>query len=95
MREGNLFPSIPELFDAHPDADAEYVQQFKAVLDLNQVQTWNNAHPCSAEILRSASNVWDLIMLGQIGRDEVKATLDAAVAPAQTVLDDCVVRLGG
>lgn len=95
MLEGNLFPSIPELFDAHPDADAEYVQQFKEVLDLNQVQTWNNAHPCSAEILRSASNVWDLIMLGEIGRDEVKATLDAAVAPAQTVLDDCVTRLGG
>lgn len=95
MLEGNLFPSIPELFDAHPDADAEYVQQFKSVLDLNQVQTWNNAHPCSAEILRSASNVWDLVMLGQIGRDEVKATLDAAVAPAQTVLDDCVARLGG
>jgi multiple sugar transport system substrate-binding protein len=95
MVNGNLFPSIPALFDKHPDADKEYVQEFKNVLALNQVAEWNNAHPCISEVLRSASNVWDLVMLQEIGRDEIQATLDAAVGPAQTVLDDCVARLGG
>ncbi len=95
MLNGNLFPSIPALFDKHPDADKEYVQEFKKVLALNQVAEWSNAHPCITEVLRSASNVWDLVMLGEVERDQIQATLDAAVGPAQTVLDDCRVRLGG
>ncbi len=95
MLNGNLFPSIPALFDKHPDADKEYVQEFKKVLSLNQVAEWSNAHPCITEVLRSASNVWDLVMLGEVERDQIQATLDAAVGPAQTVLDDCRVRLGG
>ena len=95
MLNGNLFPSIPELFDKHPDADKEYVQQFKKVLDLKQVAEWRNAHPCDTTVLRAASDVWDLIMLGEIERDEVQATLDAAVPAAQDALDECRPRLGG
>jgi multiple sugar transport system substrate-binding protein len=95
MLNGNLFPSIPELFDKHPDADKEYVQQFKKVLDLKQVAEWRNAHPCDSTVLRAASDVWDLIMLGEIERDEVQATLDAAVPAAQEALDECRPRLGG
>jgi len=34
-------------------------------------------------------------MLGEIERDEVQATLDALVEPAQAALEECVPRLGG
>ncbi len=95
MLNGNLFPSIPALFDKHPDADEEYVQQFRKVLELKQVAEWRNAHPCDSTVLRAASDVWDLIMLGEIERDEVQATLDAAVPAAQEALDECRPRLGG
>ncbi len=95
MLNGNLFPSIPELFDKHPDADEEYVQDFRKVLELQQVAEWRNAHPCDSTVLRAASDVWDLIMLGAIERDEVQATLDAAVPAAQDALDECRPRLGG
>ena len=95
MLNGNLFPSIPDLFDKHPDADEEYVQDFRKVLELTQVAEWRNAHPCDSTVLRAASDVWDLIMLGEIERDEVQATLDAAVPAAQDALDECRPRLGG
>ena len=95
MLNGNLFPSIPELFDKHPDADKEYVQAFKSVLELKQVQEWRNAHPCDTTVLRAAQDAWDLVNLGQIGRDEVQATLDAVVPAAQAALDECRPRLGG
>ena len=95
MLNGNLFPSIPEVFAQHPDADKEYVQQFIDVLELKQVAEWRNAHPCDSTVLRAASSVWDLINLGQIGRDEVQGALDAAVPAAQAALDECRPRLGG
>ena len=95
MLNGNLFPSIPELFDKHPDADKEYVQAFKSVLELKQVSEWRNAHPCDSTVLRAASDVWDLVNLGQIERDGIQAALDAAVPAAQAALDECRPRLGG
>ncbi len=95
MLNGNLFPSIPAVFEQYPDADKEYVQQFIKVLELKQVAEWRNAHPCDSTVLRAASNVWDLINLGQIGRDEIQSTLDAAVPDAQAALDECRPRLGG
>lgn len=95
MLNGNLFPSIPAVFEKYPDADKEYVQQFIKVLELKQVAEWRNAHPCDTTVLRAASNVWDLINLGQIGRDEIQSTLDAAVPDAQAALDECRPRLGG
>jgi hypothetical protein len=95
MLNGNLFPSIPAVFEQYPDADKEYVQQFIKVLELRQVAEWRNAHPCDSTVLRAASNVWDLINLGQIGRDEIQSTLDAAVPDAQAALDECRPRLGG
>ncbi len=95
MLNGNLFPSIPALFDKHPDADKEYVQAFKSVLELDQVAKWQNAHPCYSTVLRAVSDVWDLVMLGQIERDGIQAALDAAVPAAQAALDECKPRLGG
>lgn len=95
MLNGNLFPSIPALFDSHPDADAEYVQAFKSVLEMRQVAEWNNAHPCQSVVLRAAQDAWDKINLGQVGRDEVQATLDSVVPAAQDALDECTPRLGG
>ncbi|MBW7881901.1 MAG: sugar ABC transporter substrate-binding protein [Caldilineaceae bacterium] len=95
MLNGNLFPSIPSLFEKHPDADKEYVQQFKKVLELKQVAEWRNAHPCDSTVLRAASDAWDLIMLGQIERDDVQATLESVLPAAQSALDECRSRLGG
>lgn len=95
MLNGNLFPSIPSLFEKHPDADKEYVQQFKKVLELKQVAEWRNAHPCDSTVLRAASDAWDLIMLGQIERDAVQATLESVMPAAQAALNECRPRLGG
>lgn len=94
MENGHLFPSIIDVLAEYPDADAEYAQAFFAVLELNQVAEWSNAHPCRSSVLNAAQDVWDLINLGEIERDEVKATLDSMVEPAQTALDECLPRLG-
>jgi multiple sugar transport system substrate-binding protein len=94
MENGHLFPSIPEVLADYANADADYVQAFFGVLELRQVAEWNNAHPCSSTVLRSAQDAWDLINLGEITREEVKATLDALVEPSQAALDECVGRLG-
>lgn len=95
MENGNLFPSIPEVLKLHRDSDKDYVQAFFKVLELKQVAAWDIAHPCKGTVLRAAQDVWDLIMLGQIQRDEIKAKLDSLVQPAQAALDECRGRLGG
>ncbi|MCC7208546.1 MAG: sugar ABC transporter substrate-binding protein [Anaerolineae bacterium] len=95
MENGNLFPSIPSVLEQHPDADKDYVQAFFNVLELPQVAQWDIAHPCKSTVLRAAVDVWDLVMLGQIGRDEIQAKLNEYVEPAQTALDECRGRLGG
>jgi multiple sugar transport system substrate-binding protein len=95
MDNGNLFPSIPSVLKEHKDSKTDYVQAFLNVLQLKQVAEWDNAHPCKGTVLRAAQDVWDRVNLGKIGRDEIKAALDAAVAPAQKALDECRGRLGG
>ncbi|NOZ71361.1 MAG: sugar ABC transporter substrate-binding protein [Chloroflexi bacterium] len=95
MENGNLFPSIQSVLDEYEYADTDYAQAFFKVLELRQVSEWRNAHPCNSTVLRAVGDVWDKIMLNQIGRDEIKAELDAAVPTAQSALDECRVRLGG
>jgi multiple sugar transport system substrate-binding protein len=95
MDNGNLIPSIPAVLKEFKNADKDFAKAFFSVLDLKQVAEWDNAHPCKGVVLRAAKDVWDLINLGKIGRDEIKAKLDSVVAPAQTALDDCRARLGG
>lgn len=95
MENGNLFPSIPEVLADYQNADADYAQAFFNVLEYRQVAEWTNAHPCNSTVLRAAVDAWDLINLGEIARDEVEATLDGLVEPAQAALDECVARLGG
>jgi multiple sugar transport system substrate-binding protein len=95
MENGNLFPSIPAVLEQYENADTDYAQSFFNTLALRQVAEWNNAHPCNSTILRAASDVWDLIMLGAIDRDEIQSQLDAVVPAAQDALDECRSRLGG
>lgn len=95
MENGQFFPSLPTVLETHPDADEDYVQAFFQVLEHRQVAEWVNAHPCNSTVLRAAVDAWDLINLGEIERDEVEATLDSLVEPAQAALDECVGRLGG
>lgn len=95
MEHGNLFPSIPDVLKEYRDADTEYAQAFFKVLELKQVAEWANAHPCKGTVLRAAQDAWDLIMLGEIGRDEIQSTLDSLVPAAQAALDECRARLGG
>jgi len=59
------------------------------------VSDWANSHPCKSEVLRAASDVWDKVMLGEIGREGIEAELNAVVPAAQTALDECRARLGG
>ncbi len=96
MEIGALMPSIPAVLADYPDAEADYFQGFMSVLDARQTGEWRAAHPCwRGAVIRAISDAWDLIMLGEIERDEVQATLDAMVEPGQAALDECVPRLGG
>lgn len=95
MENGNLIPSIPEVLADFEHASEDYMQVFFSVLELPQVAEWNNAHPCVSTVMRSVSDVWDLINLGEIARDEIAPTLDSLVPAAQAALDECVPRLGG
>lgn len=96
MENANLFPAIPEVLAEYEYADEEYAQAFFSVLEDIQVAKWTNAHPCyRASVIRASQDAWDLINLGEIERDEVKATLDSMVEPSQEALDECVGRLGG
>jgi multiple sugar transport system substrate-binding protein len=95
MDNGNLFPSIPSVLEQHPDADKDYVQAFFRALELPQVAQWDISHPCKSTVNRAFVDVWDLVNLGSIGRDEIQAKLDEFVEPAQVALDECRGRLGG
>lgn len=95
MDNANLIPSIPSVLESFKDADKDYAQAFFEALKLKQVASWDIVHPCKSTVLRAAVEVWDLINLGEIGRDEIKAKLDSLVAPAQAALDECRARLGG
>ncbi len=96
MEIGALMPSLPAVLEDYADADADYFQGFLGVLNATQTAEWRATHPCwRGAVIRAVSDAWDLIMLGEIERDEVQATLDAMVEPAQAALDECVPRLGG
>ena len=96
MEIGALMPSLPAVLEEYPDAEADYFQGFMGVLNATQTAEWRATHPCwRGAVIRAVSDAWDLIMLGEIGRDEVQATLDAMVEPGQAALEDCVPRLGG
>ncbi len=95
MDNGNLIPSIPASLKSYKNADTDYAKAFFDVLTLKHVAEWDNVHPCKSTVLRAAQDAWDLIMLGKIKRDEIKAKLDSLVAPSQTALDGCRTRLGG
>ncbi len=96
MELGANIPALPEVLADYPDADQEYFQNFMALLNATQTAEWRADHPCwRGAVIRAAQDAWDLIMLGEIERDEVQATLDSIIEPAQAALDDCVPRLGG
>lgn len=95
MQNGNLFPSIPSVLADYEGADTDYAQAFFSVLEMRQVAEWKNEHPCFGTVNRAVSDVWDLVMLGEIDRDEIEATVNDYVDDAQTALDECVPRLGG
>ena len=96
MEIGALMPSLPAVLEDYPDAEADYFQGFMGVLNATQTAEWRATHPCwRGAVIRAVSDAWDLIMLGEIARDEVQATLDAMVEPGQAALDECVPRLGG
>ncbi len=96
MEQGRHFPSIPAVLAEYKDADTEYFQGFLNVLDATQTASWRKDHPCwRGAVIRAVSDAWDLIMLGEIERDEVQSTLDSMVEPGQAALDECVPRLGG
>ena len=96
MEIGALMPSLPAVLADYPDAEADYFQGFMGVLNATQTAEWRANHPCwRGAVIRAVQDAWDLIMLGEIARDEVQATLDDLVEPAQAALEDCVPRLGG
>lgn len=96
MENANLFPSIPSVLAEYENADEEYAQAFFSVLEHIQVAKWTNEHPCwRGSVLRAVQDAWDLIMLGEIAREDVEPTLTSLVEPAQAALDECVARLGG
>src|SRR5690606_14030992 len=95
MENGNLIPSIPSVLEEWEGAETEYGQAFLDVLELEQVAAWDNEHPCKATVLRAVEDIWDLINLNQIAREDIPATLDGLVPAADAALQECVGRLGG
>ena len=96
MDNGNLFPSIPSVLADYEYADEDYAQAFFKVLDLEQDALWLQAHPCwRSGVSRAISDIWDLIFLGQITKDDIPATIEEMLPAAQDALDECVPRLGG
>jgi len=95
MENGNLFPAIPAALEQYKDADKDYAQAFFRVLALDQDAEWLGAHPCyRGAVERSISDLWDLIMYGDIERDAIPGYMDSLLQPAQDALDECIPRLG-
>ncbi len=96
MENGNLFPSIPSVLEDYEYAETDYAQAFFNVLTLEQDAAWLGAHPCyRGGVERAIQDLWDLIMLGEIERDEIPAKMEELIPAAQDALDECVPRLGG
>jgi len=93
MENGNLLPSIQSVLEQHPKANEEYVKTFMQLLNDRQVAEVGTL-PWTSAVIRAAQPVWDKIMGAQIGRDQIKAELDAIVPEAQKALDDARERLG-
>jgi len=96
MENANLFPAIPSVLADYEYADTDYAQAFFSVLEDIQVAKWTNAHPCwRGAVIRAVQDSWDLIMLGEIAREDVEPTLSSLIEPGQAALEECVARLGG
>jgi multiple sugar transport system substrate-binding protein len=94
MDNGNLIPSLPSILANWDSADTDYGQAFLAVLELEQVAAWDNAHPCKGTVLRAVREVWDMVNLATIERSAIQTTLDGFVPAADAALTECVGRLG-
>lgn len=90
----NMFPSIPALWKDHPYIDHPAIQTFKTTLDWPLVRDFDGTHLCWRAALRRVDEVYELIGLKAIERNEIKKALDKEVVVLQTALDDCVSRLG-
>ncbi|MAU12555.1 MAG: hypothetical protein CL607_22225 [Anaerolineaceae bacterium] len=96
MEQGTLFPALPAVLDEYENADTDYAQAFFSVLEDTQVAEWTAGHPCwRGAVIRSVQDVWDLINLGEISRDEVTTTINDYIDEAQASLEECTPRLGG
>lgn len=93
MENGNLLPSISSVLEQYPKANEDYVKTFMGLLNDRQVAEVGTL-PWTSAVIRAAVPVWDKIMGVQIGRDQIKAELDAIVPDAQKALDDARDRLG-
>lgn len=90
----NMFPSIPALWDDHPYIDHPAIKTFRTTLEWPLVRDFDGTHLCWRAALRRVDEVYELIGLKAIQRNEIKAALDKEVGILQTALDDCVKRLG-
>lgn len=93
MENANLLPSIQSVLNQYPKANEDYIKTFNQILQDRQVAEVGNL-PWTSAVLRAAQPVWDKIMGNKIGRDQIKAELDAVVPAAQKALDDARQRLG-
>jgi multiple sugar transport system substrate-binding protein len=95
MDNANLFPSIKTILQQHKHASNPAVQAFFKILEDRNVREVTYAFPVPVStVLRHVQDLWDKINLGQIKRDQIKAALDAAVAPAQKALDEAWAKVG-
>jgi multiple sugar transport system substrate-binding protein len=93
MENANLLPSVQSVLDQYPKANEDYIKTFNQILQDRQVAEVGNL-PWNSAVLRAAQPVWDKVMANEIGRDQIKAELDAVVPEAQKALDDARERLG-
>lgn len=88
LRNNGFTPTIPALWKEHPAANDPRVQFFFKILQTRQVWEFAGRFPYFNKVTRTSQELFDKIYLGKVKRADIKAELDALVAPTQKVLDE-------
>jgi multiple sugar transport system substrate-binding protein len=94
MQRSKLVPTIASLLPDLPDGDTEHMKAFFDVLKYPQIAEWNQSHPSYSQIEKAAQDLWDMIDLKLIERDEIPVILNEMVPEMQKVLEENVAKLG-
>ncbi len=88
LQNHGFTPTIPALWKEHPAAADPRLQFFFKILETRQVWEFAGRFPYFGKVTRTSQELLDKIYLGKVKRGDIKAELDALVAPTQKTLDE-------